>query len=247
MPITAKLTLETAEKILPAFETLVGDFKYEDRGIFFSELLFLWAATQGIKPRQVVESGRARGLSTATLSKIFPESRVVSLEYEAEHPDAHFAEDALSGIKNIALLYGDANILLPALLLPGDIALIDGPKGMPAVALAFQALATGKPEAVFIHDCYRGQKCRKVLDELAPGVFYSDDSAFVTKFHSLDASIWANKRKNKQDERYGSSENQSYGPTLACIPRQAGVDYAKLSKNIPSPSSWFKRIKNSLR
>lgn len=244
MKYTAQNTLAKADNLLPRFTELLGDLQYEDRGIFFSELLFLWAAVGDTTPRQVVESGRARGLSTAVLSKLFPRSRVVSLEYEVDHPDARFAEEALAGKSNLALLYGDANVLLPELLLPGDIALIDGPKGVSAVILALRALATGKPEAIFIHDYFRGQAARKLLDEKVPGVFCSDAPEFVGKFKHLDAPIWSGKRQSRQDEKYGEGPEQSYGPTLACLPRLPGVDYASLADQL-SRGTGLQRLKRS--
>jgi predicted O-methyltransferase YrrM len=252
MDYTADQTLARATTLLPRFNELLGDLKYEDRGVFFSELLFLWAAVGATVPRQVVESGRARGLSTAALLKLFPQSRIVSLEYEADHPDARYAEQALSGFPNLALLYGDAKALMPELLLPGDIALIDGPKGIAAVGLALRVLATGKPAAVFIHDCFRGQAGRTVLDAKVPGVFYSDAPDFVARFRQLDDAIWSSKRQSRQDEKYGGGTDQSYGPTLACIPYLAGVDYARLADTVGGSSvlhtlkrSW-RRLRGSL-
>jgi predicted O-methyltransferase YrrM len=241
---SSQTTLLTAEALLPRFTELLGDLKYQDRGVFFSELLFLFATVSEESPRQIVESGRARGLSTTALSRLFRDSRIISLEYEPEHPDAAFAERALAAIPNVALLYGNANVLLPDLLLPGDIALIDGPKGMEAVVLALRALATGKPNAIFIHDMYKGQTARKALDQWVPGVFFSDDPAFVTKFRSLDNSIWSDKRQSRQDEKYGEIAGRSYGPTLACIPRQANVDYARLVDAL-SQKPVMKRLKCS--
>jgi len=244
MTYDAKATLDRAAALLPRFTELLGDLAYEDRGIFFSELLFLWAAVGDARPRQVVESGRARGLSTAVLCRLFPDSRVVSLEYEVDHPDARFAEEALAGRSNLALLYGDANVLLPELLLPGDVALIDGPKGMAAVVLALRALATGKPEAIFIHDLFRGQAARRALDEKVPGVFCSDDPQFVSRFRHLDDAIWNDKRQSRQDEKYGEGPDQSYGPTLACIPRRPGIDYASIADRLAAGSS-LQRLKRS--
>lgn len=230
--ISQSNTIENALQLLPEFEALVKEIAYEDRGIFFSELLFLRAAADGIKPLQVLESGRARGVSTNLLCSLFPDSRVISLEYEYKHQDAMYAERALAHHRNLALLYGDSTVVLPELLLPGDIVLIDGPKGMAAVNLALRSLATGRPAAVFIHDCFRGQKGRKFLDQHVPTAFYSDDSQFVANFRHLDDAIWKGKRVSSQDEKYGSGEAQSYGPTLACIPHMQGVDYYGVSEKI---------------
>lgn len=241
---SASTTLVNAASLLPKFVELLESKKYENRGIFFSELLFLWASAGTLSPRQIVESGRARGLSTLALTKLFPTSRVVSIEYEPEHPDARFAEQTLGGTPNLALLYGNANVLLPELLLPGDIALIDGPKGMEAVILALRALATGKPAAIFVHDMYKGQAARKALEQKVPAVFFSDDPAFVEKFRSLDEQVWNDKRPAGQDKKYGDGKERSYGPTLACIPRQNGVDYSALATSLARMPP-LKRIKQS--
>ncbi len=117
---------------------------------------------------------------------------------------------------------------------------------MEAVVLALRALATGKPDAIFIHDMYKGQTARKALDQRVPGVFFSDDPAFVTKFRSLDSSIWSDKRQSRQDEKYGDLAGRSYGPTLACIPRQDNFNYHSLADAL-SRGSTLKRLKRSLK
>ncbi len=225
-------TIANAKQLLTAFEEKTADLDYQNRGIFFSEMLFAWATAAGLNARQVVESGRARGHSTQMLARLFPRSRIISIEYTWDHDDARFAEEHLASHANLALLYGDANQILPAVLLEGDVVFIDGPKRMAGLFLALRALATGKADLVFVHDCYQNQETRYLMDLHVPGVFYSDSPEFVEHFRHLDEKAWESKRSNKQDAVYGDEPGKSYGPTFACIPRTAGVDYGVLLKRL---------------
>jgi hypothetical protein len=213
--------VQTAERLLPAFERAIQGVEYARKGVLFSEMLFLCAlAGDDPPPRRVLESGRANGQSTLVLSRCFPAARILSVALHRGSPDVAAAAARLAGRSNVEQLFGDARELLPAMLEPDDVVLIDGPKGASGLRLAFRLLATGKPRAVFIHDCERGSLERDVLERRAPGVRYSDEPAFVRSFARLDAGL--------VDERTGGAftptadPTLSYGPTLACL-RPASV------------------------
>jgi len=76
---------------------------------------------------------------------MFPSLPIISIEYDARSPDVPTAAARLAGFSNLDLRFGDATRLLPGLVQPGDIVLIDGPKGFRGLRLALSLLASGKP------------------------------------------------------------------------------------------------------
>ena len=122
--------------------------------------------------------------------------------------------------------------MLPELVKPGDLVFIDGPKHHRALRLAFALLNHQKPAAVFIHDCYEGSCERDFLKSGVPGVFFSDDPRFVERVWHLDEKCWALREKLSTDEfrvpYVSHGKPSSYGPTLACIPANPGLNFPRL-------------------
>src|SRR5438045_4569573 len=143
-----------AENLLLQYRQVITNIPPEAGfgGIWESEMFLFYAAVKPFAPKQILESGRARGKSTLILARCFPESRIVSVEYERESDNAPAAEAKLKNEPNVELLYGDSLEILPDRLQSGDAVLIDGPKDFRALKLAIALLRTGKPCAVFIHD-----------------------------------------------------------------------------------------------
>jgi hypothetical protein len=139
-----------------------------------------------LAPKQILESGRARGKSTLILARCFPEARIVSVEYERESENAPAAEAKLKNERNVELLYGDSREILPQRLRAGDAVLIDGPKDFRALKLAIDLLRTGKPCAVFVHDFPPDSLQRKFVERNFPNTFFGDDPLF-RNFQQLDA------------------------------------------------------------
>lgn len=224
--------LRHAERAAPEFERLIEGSPYEERGILFSEMLFLYAAVGSRKPDRILESGRARGQSTFVLGRTFPSTRIVSVEFERGTPDAAFAEQRFRDVANVELLYGDAREILPRRVRAGDVVLIDGPKGFRAVRLALRLLAGGRPWLVFVHDVYRGTPERQFLERHLPGAFFSDHPEFVKRYARLDEPCWAVVREKqfeswKPYEFFGMSQ-ASYGPTMACLPCDLAQSYRRI-------------------
>lgn len=150
-------------------------------------MFLFYAAIKPFAPKQILESGRARGKSTLILARSFPESRIVSIEYERESENAAAAEAKLKNEANVELLYGDSREILPQRLQPGDAVLIDGPKDFRALKLAIDLLRTGKPCAVFIHDFPPNSPQRKFVEGNFPNAFFGDDPLF-RGFQELDVA-----------------------------------------------------------
>jgi predicted O-methyltransferase YrrM len=219
MTITIQRTLAEAEKRVGEFEQLIRDVPYERKGIPFSEMFFLYASASSCGPGQILESGRGRGQSTYLLALCFPRTPIVSIELDPRSPDVPIAEARLKGFSNVSLQFGDATRMLPQLARPGDVVLIDGPKGFGALRLALRLLRMRKPAMVFVHDCSKGTAEREFLAKHIPGAFYSDHSAFVEAYARLDEHC-----RDAGDLGSGKVWS-SYGPTLACIPLTPGFSY----------------------
>jgi hypothetical protein len=228
-PINDGLVLERAQHALDDFKSRIQGVPYEDKGVFFSEMLFVLSAVGPGFDGLVLESGRARGQSTYVLGSIFPQSTIVSVEFDKDSPDVPIAEGRLQKFDHIELLYGDSRRLLFDHLQPGAAVVIDGPKGFRAIRLALQLLRTGKAKKVFIHDTYKGLATRCFLESHVPGTVFSDHDVFVQRFKHLDEPCWGGFDTGKSLEwrpaSLESSQEPSYGPTFACLSHDPGVSY----------------------
>src|SRR5947207_1046026 len=212
--LTKAAVAERAAALLPEYREIIGTIPPEAGygGIWESEMFLFHAAVKPFAPKQILESGRARGKSTLVLARCFPESRIVSLEYDRESENAPAAEAKLKNESNVDLLYGDSREILPNRLENGDAVLIDGPKDFRALKLAVDLLRTGKPCAVFVHDFPPNSPQRKFVARNWPNAFFGDDLLFQ-RFQSLD---------NERDPR--PNPQRRYG-IFACLPRPVSLSY----------------------
>ena len=196
-----------ADELLPEYQRIVANIPPEAGfgGIWESEMFLFYAAVKPFSPKQILESGRARGKSTLILARCFSESRIISVEYERESENAPAAEMKLQSEPNVDLLYGDSREILPQRLQIGDAILIDGPKDFRALKLAVDLLRTGKPCAVFIHDFPPDSSQRTFVEHNFPNAWFGDDPLFQ-RFQSLD---------NERDPR--PNPQRRYG-VLCCLP-----------------------------
>lgn len=224
--------LENAEKVFEEYKNKITSVPYEEKGVLFSEVLFIVATSLDLKPRQLLESGRARGQSTHLFGVCLPDIKVISIERFAASDDVPVAEERLRSLPNVSPLYGDSQKLLPELLLDGDIVFIDGPKGFRAVRLALKLLATGKPTCVFVHDLYKGLPERDFVERNLPTAFFSDNTEFVERYSNLDELCWDTIKTDDmngwQPHHFDGKEQESYGPTMTCIPYDSQILYGKL-------------------
>jgi len=239
-----------AASLADQFASLVAEVPYEAKGIIYSEMLFLWAAALPAEPTRILESGRARGQSTHLISLCFPECPVVSIERDADSPDAAVAEARLRDCKHVDLRFGDSRTLLPEILAQGDVVFIDGPKGRKSLDLAFTLLKTGLVPMVFVHDCYQGSPERTFLEREVPTAFYSDHSEFVANNRYLDERIWeaagSEGAEGWQPYLFQGEAQGSYGATMACLPHDETADYGRLIRKL-NRAALFGRITRSVR
>ncbi len=228
-PPNDQTILDHAQQALDDFVSRIQGVPYEDKGVFFSEMLFVLAAVGPGFDGQVLESGRARGQSTFVLGRIFPDSKIISVEFDRDSPDAPVAEARLKDFAHIELLYGDSRRLLFEKLQPRAVIIIDGPKGFRAIRLALQLLRTGKVKKVFIHDTYKGLPTRRFLERHVPGTLFSDHQPFVQQFKHLDAPCWDGFDTSQPLEWQPAcpdlAGDPSYGPTFACLSHDPTISY----------------------
>jgi predicted O-methyltransferase YrrM len=226
--ITFAGTLHRAGTLLDAFLALMSGVAYDNEGIPMSEMFFLLSALGGESPPRILESGRGGGQSTQVLGHWFARSAVISVEENDRSPNARAAVDRLAHLANVDCRFGDSRRLLPELLQPGDVVLIDGPKEFRALKLAFQLLHTGRPRVVFIHDLHVDSPARRFLERRVPQAFFSDHPAFVERFSYLDKMHGAQPKAH-----WLKAGGRGYGPTLACIPGEAaGAAYGPLLRQL---------------
>lgn len=201
------------------FGELLAGIPYERKGILYSEMFFLWLCVRqlSIKPKRILESGRARGQSTLILARMFPDTEIVSIEYDRNSPDVPVAVDRLKNCKNVRLLYGDATRLMPKMIEQGDIVLIDGPKGFRGLRLAIELIGSSMAPLVFVHDTIAGSNDRKFLEHYLPNTLYSDNPTLAAQTHQLD---FATDTDIPEPLRF-SIDRSHYGYSLACLSRSA--------------------------
>lgn len=226
MPEAIANALLEADARRDEFRRLIEGIPYERKGSLNSEMYFLWLCARTAKPKRVLESGRARGQSTLILARCFPDAEIISVEYDRNSPDVPVAEARIKGEANVRLLFGDATRLLPRMAEPGDIALIDGPKGFRGVRFALDLLPGGRVPLVFVHDAGPGTGERRFFEHALPAARYSDEPPVVAATHVLDDEDAAD---IPTDNRYAARQGiPGYGYGLASLPWQSGAAYGLL-------------------
>jgi len=208
---------DSADALLAEYREIISRIPPEAGfgGIWESEMFLFYAAVKPFAPKQILESGRARGKSTLILARCFPESRIISVEYDRQSVNVPAAEAKLKSESNVDLLYGDSREILPNRLQDGDAVLIDGPKDFRAIKLAIDLLRTNKPSVIFVHDFPPNSPQRKFVERNFPRAFFGDDLLFA-RFQSLD---------NERDPRPNSQ--RGYG-IFVCLPPPLPTSYWKM-------------------
>jgi predicted O-methyltransferase YrrM len=206
---------DQAEHFLPGYLAATAGLSHENKGIRRSELFFFYALVAPKNPPRIVESGRARAQSTLVLSRLFAQSAIVSLESDVASPDVAVAAERLRGCENVDCRFGDSLLLLPEIVGPGDVVLIDGPKDFRALKLALRLLDRGKASAVFVHDLWLGSPARGFVDRHLPSALLSDEPQWVQRYAGLDSRKPAPPAATPETLR-------AYGATLGCL--EAGME-----------------------
>ncbi len=215
--------LVSARKHRDEFSHITGGF--EDRGILNSEMLAACSVAEDLGVEVFIESGRWLGQSTEILARYFGDKPVIIESIEAFNDDnALHVEKKLQGRKNLHLLYGDANLVVPQLVKKYQgkklALLFDGPKGQAALDVFRSALISHDGiVAGFFHDMRRPTDempngSRNEMESVLSNSFYTDDVDFVQEFGALDAgcdtALW-------RPYAIDGKKIGSYGPTLGIV------------------------------
>ncbi|MBE8232393.1 MAG: hypothetical protein HAW67_01565 [Endozoicomonadaceae bacterium] len=232
--------INNAVEMKPLFSKMIDSISYETKGILFSEMYFMQLATDSIELNRILESGRARGQSTLLLSKIFPNTPIISIEHEANSPDVAVAQKRLEHCEHVTLEFGDATTFMPKIAQQGDIALIDGPKGFRGLRFALKLLSSGKFPMIFMHDTTKGTAERKFLEEnLERSIKFSDNIDLAKVTSTLDEG------KVELPSELQLDGDKGYGFSLVCMTFDESVNYKLLIiKAVFSGAMyrWFKRF-----
>lgn len=217
---------EKAKDRLASFSSVVAGIPYEEKGVLYSEVLFMLACIGDRPLKRILESGRARGQSTLLLARALPDTEIMSFELYKDSPDAPIAEARLREYRNVRLLYGNAREELPRRVAAGDIVIIDGPKMFLAIRLALKLLATKKVAYVFVHDVSKTTPERAFLDRFMPECRFSDNRTVAEVTHVVDHDA---ERVIPGPQRLGGfSGDFGYGFSLAAMPYVKGRSYRLL-------------------
>lgn len=244
--IVKEKALLSARKHREEFSRITGGF--EDRGILNSEMLAVCSLAEDLGVEVFIESGRWLGQSTEILAKYFEGKPVIIESVEAFYDDnALHVEKKLADRKNLHLLYGDANVIIPRLARQYQgkkVALLfDGPKGQAALDVFRWALLENKTiVAGFFHDMRRHtpempNRSRQEMEAVFPAAFYTDDATFVEEFQALDAgcdvALW-------RPYMIDGKPIGSYGPTIGLVlPSKEDRDRAYRERwSIKQRSAW---------
>src|SRR6266851_9543775 len=95
--LTKATVAERADRLLPEYRGIIESIPPEAGfgGIWESEMFLFYAAVKPFTPKQILESGRARGKSTLILARCFADARIISVEFDRQSENAAAAEAKL--------------------------------------------------------------------------------------------------------------------------------------------------------
>lgn len=220
--MTASALLRVAEGVEGEYAAILDKCRpYQLHGVLPSELLFAFAVFRALGLERILEAGRMYGYSTEVMAH-FGAREFVSVELREGTDAAQIAEDALSGLP-VELVYGDAREVIPPLLGPDAMVVIDGPKGEDMAEMAVRCIEAGAG-AVLCHDAAPEKPSGQALRKAGLSLTGSSDPAWVQRFRYLDTPTWdlyAEKRGRGHTEPYlyRRRKMKDYGPTLAIVTR----------------------------
>lgn len=139
----------------------------------------------------VIESGRARGVSTEILARYFEGTDVDFLSFEVRQASSEEqrARERTLGLRGANLLYGDSQDVVPHIQEVRTGVLVDGPKNHDAIRMIAGLLEQENFPVVAKHGEYKGRLQRGITEALFNYGRYSDNTAWVEEFNHLDNEI----------------------------------------------------------
>ena len=237
---------------LEEFESVIHNCsEYDIKGIINSELLLFCSIVKEEGITSIIESGRTRACSTEIIGKFFQNTnvKIKSIEFDQKSEDTDVALKKLENVNNAELLFGDSFKVIPTVMGEEKTAMIiDGPKGLYALKLAFESLINyPNLSHVFLHDMHKdGYIARPIIEKFFPeSTFFSDDNEFVNKFKHLDKDCWTRMKEFEltrgwKPYKRRSQRMQSYFSTLCCIYRSESFSESELKEALRTVNKHIK-------
>jgi len=214
------------------FRDAIKYTEYDRKGMWYSELFIFSLICEILGCRKLIESGRARGVSTEVLSNYFEKTglEIVSIDNRPSSADAKVAEKRVSNAPNVQLEYGDSTKIVPELANEETAVLIDGPKGDTALQMAIHLLEEQNAPVVGVHDLSKDTFYRQLSELLFTHCLYTDEDELIESFCNFDDGIRQANKQEYTDGKYESKSN-SYGPTLGLFFNNSSPINTRIKKN----------------
>ena len=178
--------LNIISKFLPKFTNIIYDLKYQEKGMFNTELLLICSFISHYNIKKVIESGVKNGQSTEAIAR-YGVDKLISIDIAKDENNFKNTIERLKNFNCIEFINGDSILLIPKILkkISSDVGvIIDGPKNIAACELGKISFKNDFVKFVAIHD----QK-NHLMSKYFDNVIYSDNGIFRKKFGYLDDEI----------------------------------------------------------
>jgi len=246
MQITRNEIIDICLKNVPSFADIIKNIKYENKGIFNSEMLLVISLFKYFNLNLMIESGRSKGYSTQLLAESLksPKIRIFSVEYEKYNSNVIISYEKLKKYKNLHLLFGNSFKIVPKIITDQCFVLIDGPKGMKSIELAVEILKNPLVKGVFIHDMHQNTPYRFFAEELFKNPFFTDEEKYVNKFKCWRYYLEHKKKINSQVREYYFGK--SYSETLLFVQNgKDSINYEYYLKYISKKQYNSQKLRNN--
>ena len=149
------------------FSKIIKTVKSEQLGINLDDGLFLVEHIKSINPEIIIESGRARGVSTEIFAKCFPEKLIISIDFDKNSQNSKYSEKKLKKYKNVKIVYGDSReIIFKYLKNKKAHVFIDGPKGHEAILLSKKVFENENVISISLDDFPKNTYYTNILESI---------------------------------------------------------------------------------
>ena len=215
-----KYTITNSEAVIKKkYDMILQNLSAKQRkyGIFSSEARALVDMAQHFDIDMLIESGTANGVSTEIISRLLPNVKIHTIDFDGAYNLFEKTKDRLHKCcKNVILHKDDAKKLIPALLSREKKKrigiFIDGPKGKTAKEMAQKYIQMPNVFFVGIHDTapfWRnrvGKYDQRVLDEFGVKLLHTWKNPYRDKWKFLDEFQLRNDWKSSWPHPIGQYE-----------------------------------------
>lgn len=148
------------------FTNILRNVKKEKLGLNIEDGKLIAEHIEKINPELIIESGRARGVSTEIFAKCFPDKKIISIDYDKNSQNSKYSEKKLQKYNNVKLVYGDSREIIEKYLTKKSHIFIDGPKGHEAILLAIQLFENKNVMSISLDDFPKSSYYHYILESI---------------------------------------------------------------------------------